>query len=265
VSVVPGAEPFAHDGSDVGVLLIHGFSGSPYALRPWAEHLAARGHTVRVPRLPGHGTVWNDLAGTTWDDWYAEVERHFEALRERCSQVVVCGLSVGGALALALAERHGPAVAGLVLVNPAVRIDHRRLPVVLRLRHVLPSYPGVVDDIKKPGVTELGYARVSLKGVAEMVRGWKRVIQALPEVRQPLLLFRSEVDHVIPATSSALVLAAVQSQDVTEVVLHDSYHVATLDNDAPRIFEESVAFIERLRDQPTRPAQSGSQQRKQTS
>lgn len=246
MTVLAGAEPFSRDGSETGVLLLHGFSGSPYAMRPWAEHLAARGYTVRLPRLPGHGTIWSELNTYTWDDWCAEAEHHLEELGERCGDVVVCGLSVGGAIALHLAERYGSSVSGLVLVNPAVRIDDRRLPVVLRMRRVLPFYPGVVDDIKKPGATELGYARVALKGAAEMVRGWALVTRELDRVTQPLLLFRSAVDHVIPASSSALILAQVSSEDTTEVVLHDSYHVATVDNDAPRIFEESVAFIERL-------------------
>lgn len=247
MSIVPGAEPFSHDGSDVGVLLIHGYCGSPASLRPWGEHLAARGYTVRIPRLPGHGTVWHDLNRTTWEDWRAEAEHQFHDLTQRCAVVVVGGLSVGGALALSLAEDHGPQVRGLVLVNPAVRIDDRRLPWVLRLRRVLPYYPGIVDDIKKPGVTEIGYAKVALRGAAEMVRGWGLVIKDLPEVTQPVLLLRSEIDHLIPATSSKLILSRIASEDVTEIVLHDSYHVATLDHDAPRIFEESVAFIERLR------------------
>ena len=120
--VLPGAEPFRHEGGEVGVLLCHGFTGSPQSLRPWAEYLAERGLTVSLPLLPGHGTRWEDMRLTGWQDWYAEVDRELRALRERCAQVFVFGLSMGGALALRLAAKHGDAISGLVLVNPANKV-----------------------------------------------------------------------------------------------------------------------------------------------
>ena len=88
VSVLPGAEPYAHDGNDIGVLLVHGYTSTPQSMRGWAEHLAAAGFTVRLPRLPGHGTRWQDMNTTRWQDWYAEVDRAFGELRSRCSSGV---------------------------------------------------------------------------------------------------------------------------------------------------------------------------------
>ncbi|MBV9092982.1 MAG: alpha/beta fold hydrolase, partial [Streptosporangiaceae bacterium] len=106
-ALLPGAEPFDADGGPVGVLLCHGFTGSPQTLRPWAEYLAEAGLTVSLPRLPGHGTSWQDLARTTWREWYAEAEAAFGTLTARCEQVFVFGLSLGGCLALRLAETRG--------------------------------------------------------------------------------------------------------------------------------------------------------------
>ena len=87
----------------MGVLLCHGFTGSPQTLRPWAEYLAQQGLTVSLPRLPGHGTTWPDLGRTGWQDWYGEVDRAFGTLAGRCEQTFVFGLSMGGCLALRLA------------------------------------------------------------------------------------------------------------------------------------------------------------------
>jgi carboxylesterase len=245
VAVLPGAEPFHHDGSDVGVLLCHGFTGTPQSLRPWGEYLADRGYSVRIPLLPGHGTTWQEMNQTRWEDWYAAVDAAFRELHEASERVVVCGLSMGGALALQLAQGHGPRISGLVLVNPAVKFEDPRTLLLPVLKHVVGSLGAIGNDIKKPGVTELAYTRTPLKAAHSQLVAWQSVVRDLPEVTQPVLLLRSPQDHVVPASSSALILSRISSLDVTEILLEDSYHVATIDNDAQRIFDESAKFIER--------------------
>ena len=94
------------------------------------QHLAGLGYTVRIPRLPGHGTTWQEMNRTRWQDWYDAVDTAFRALHAQCSHVVVGGLSMGGALALQLAQDHGPRVSGLVLVNPAIKFEDPRLVVL---------------------------------------------------------------------------------------------------------------------------------------
>ncbi|MEW2549183.1 alpha/beta fold hydrolase [Streptomyces sp. NPDC047002] len=244
--VLPGAEPFRHAGGDVGVLLCHGFTGSPRSLRPWAEYLAGRGLTVSLPLLPGHGTRWQDMQPTGWRDWYAGVDQALGELREECGQVFVFGLSMGGALALRLAAKRAKDVSGLVLVNPAVRM-HGLAPYALPLlRHVLPSAKGLANDIARDGVDEIGYDRVPLRAAHSMRQLFALVDGALPQVTQPLLLLHSKQDHVVPPWDAERVLSRVSSADVREVVLEQSYHVATLDHDAERIFEESAAFVARF-------------------
>jgi carboxylesterase len=245
VAILPGAEPFHHDGSDVGVLLCHGFTGTPQSLRPWGEYLADRGYSVRIPLLPGHGTTWQEMNQTRWEDWYAAVDAAFRELHEASERVVVCGLSMGGALALQLAQGHGPRISGLVLVNPAVKFEDPRTLLLPVLKHVVGSLGAIGNDIKKPGVTELAYTRTPLKAAHSQLVAWQSVVRDLPEVTQPVLLLRSPQDHVVPASSSALILSRISSLDVTEILLEDSYHVATIDNDAQRIFDESAKFIER--------------------
>lgn len=244
--LMPGAEPYRHDGGETGVLLCHGFTGSPQSMRPWGEYLAERGLTVSVPLLPGHGTRWQDMQRTGWQDWYAEVDRELRALSDRCSRVFVGGLSMGGALALRLAAQHGAEISGIVLVNPSVKGDSVQLKAVPVLRHLVPSVPGITSDIALEGVSEGGYDRTPLHAVYSLSRFWRVVQAGLPQVTQPLLLLHSRVDHVVHPSNSAVVLGKVSSTDVTERVLERSYHVATLDHDAERIFAESYDFIERL-------------------
>ncbi|GGR94244.1 esterase [Streptomyces aureoverticillatus] len=244
--VLPGAEPYRHEGGEVGVLLCHGFTGSPQSLRPWAEHLAGHGLTVSLPLLPGHGTRWQDMQVTGWQDWYAEVDRELRALTERCTEVFVFGLSMGGALALRLAARHGDAVRGVVVVNPANKMHDRAAPALPVARFLVPSTKGIVSDIAKPGSVEIGYDRVPLHAAHSLRQFFRLVDGELPQVTQPLLVLHSPQDHVVPPADSARVLSRVSSTDVTEILLEQSYHVATLDHDADRIFEESLSFIGRL-------------------
>jgi carboxylesterase len=241
--LMPGAEPYSHDGGDTGVLLLHGFTGSPKSMKPWGEFLASHGYTVRVPRLPGHGTRWQDMNITTWQDWYAEADRSFRELAARSSQVFVMGLSMGGSLTLRLAEMKGDAIAGIVLVNPAVhseRPDRFALPII---KHVIGSFPGISNDIKKPGQDEGAYDRIPLKAAHSLTHLWSAVKTDIAAIDQPLLLFRSAEDHVVEASNAAWILSHVSSTDVREIVLMDSFHVATLDNDADLIHRESLDFL----------------------
>lgn len=245
------ARPELTGGRSVGVLLSHGFTGQPASMKPWGEALAERGYAVEVPRLPGHGTTWQEMNTTTWADWLGELERCLADLRSRCDAVVVAGLSMGGALCLRLAADHPDDVAGVVVVNPAIsskRLDVKLLPV---LKHLVPSFPGIAGDIKKPGVEEHGYTRTPLKAAHSMMSAWKPLRADLGRITAPLLYLRSTVDAVVDETTEPLVLAGVSSTDVTVVRLENSYHVATLDHDLPLIVEESAAFIARVTGVPT--------------
>ena len=239
------ARPELTGGQRIGVLLSHGFTGSPYSMVPWGRSLADLGYGVEVPRLPGHGTTWQEMNGTTWADWYGEVSRAFEKVRTENDAVVVAGLSMGGALALRLAADHADAVSGVVVVNPAVasrRLDVKLLPLI---KHLIPSLAGIASDIKKEGVAEHGYPRTPLKAAHSMFRAWPELVADLPKVTEPVLYFRSTVDHVVDDASQPLITSRV-SGPVTVRELPNSYHVATLDNDAQLIFDESAAFIARV-------------------
>ena len=215
-------------------------------MRPWGKALADQGWSVRVPRLPGHGTRWQDMNITTWEDWYSEAERNLRELHERCAQVFVCGLSMGGALTLRLAEQHGDALAGIVLVNPAVHTERKDKHLLPLVKHLVGSFPGISNDIAKPGMDEVAYDRTPLKAAHSMMSMWSVVRDDIALVRQPVLLFRSAQDNVVEASNAEWILTHVASSDIEEVVLPNSYHVATLDYDAQTITDGSIQFIKRL-------------------
>ncbi len=242
--VMPGAGAFSRDGGPTGVLLCHGFTGSPQSLRPWAEFLAEAGLTVSLPRLPGHGTTWQEMARTRWEDWFAEVSRAFDDLRARCDEIFVMGLSMGGCLAVRLAELSGAAIRGLVLVNPSLTADSRlqflAIPVV---KLVVPAIKGIASDIKNPTAAEAGYDRTPLKAAASLPGLWRTTQQHLSDLIQPVLVYHSTTDHVVGPASLRLLTRALPASQVEVRELADSYHVATLDNDAEAIFAGSLEFV----------------------
>ena len=241
--VMPGAEPFFHSGGSTGALLCHGFTGNPSSLRPWADYLAAAGLTVSLPRLPGHGTTWQEMAGTRWEDWYAEIDRAYEELRGQTGEIFVMGLSMGATLALRLAELRGDQVTGLVLVNPSLTADTALARLAPLLGHVVPSVKGIGNDIKKNGAHELAYDRIPGPAAASLASLWKLTRQRLGDVRQPVLVYRSPADHVVGPASLRILREALPAGRLTIRELGNSYHVATLDNDADEIFAGSLEFV----------------------
>jgi carboxylesterase len=246
VEAIPDAEPFSADGGPVGVVVSHGFTGTPASLRPWAQHLAAAGYTVRLPLLPGHGGGYQDTNRTRWTQWYDTIESTYRELSARCEKVFAVGLSMGGTLVTRLAEEHPDGVAGLVLVNPAYgtrRFDAKLAPYI---SWAVKSRPAIGGDIKKPGIAEPAADRTPVVAFASLQKLWKVTVTDLASVRAPVLLYRSREDHVVDDLSVELLKGGAVNTTVREVVLENSYHVATLDNDAPTIFAGSVDFIESL-------------------
>lgn len=238
--------PFSADAGTVGVVVSHGFTGTPASMRPWAEHLAAAGYSVRLPLLPGHGQTWREINRTTWQDWYATIEAAYAELRDRCETVFACGLSMGGTLVTRLAEQHPDGVAGLILVNPAFGTRRPDAKLVPYISWAVKSRPAIGGDIKKPGVAEPAADRLPVVAFGSLLTLWKLTVADLAAVRAPVLLYRSREDHVVDTLSAELLRAGATNTTIRETVLEDSYHVATLDNDAPRIFAGSVEFIEEV-------------------
>jgi carboxylesterase len=252
--VRPSTDPFEFESEgDVAVLLLHGFTGSPVSMRPWGEFLNKAGYAVTCPLLPGHGTRWEDMVDKTWLDWYTTVSDAFDVLSAKYRLVFVAGLSMGGTLSLHLAQEKGDKVAGLMIVNPTVKRPQRLdVPVLLAVdkiglfdvvAKVMPTVAGIKNNIKKPGQDEVAYDKVPIKGALQMVRLQDVVRANLGEVTQPLMLFSAPDDTVIEPVNSDIVMDEVGSQDKERISLPQSYHVATLDNDAQTIFTKSLDFI----------------------
>ncbi|MBT2638766.1 MULTISPECIES: alpha/beta fold hydrolase [unclassified Bacillus (in: firmicutes)] len=237
--VLLGAEPFYFEGNSVGILVSHGFTGSTQSMRPLGEVYAAAGYTVCGPRLKGHGTHYEDMEQSTYQDWIASVEEGFQWLKERCDTIFVTGLSMGGTLTLYMAEKY-PEIRGIVLINAA--IDIPAMEPVLQLEGTR-FLDAIGSDIKKPGVIELAYEKTPVQSIKEILPFMSAVKEELSKVSCPALIFVSAEDHVVPPDNSQTIYDDISSEIKEILHLKESYHVATLDNDQQVIIDKTLDFI----------------------
>lgn len=238
--IIPQAESFFLKGNSTGILLCHGFLGTPQSVKELGEAIAARGYTVSCPRLPGHGTHFKDLEQFGCDDWFARIEEAYNELKQTCSRVVVIGQSMGGTLSLDLASRH-PEIQGIILINPAIDIPafetYRNQP---SSAYVTEGQP----DIKKEEAQEITYEQAPVKAYHQLLHYMNAVDAKLSDVRCPVVCFQSLEDHVVPPSNTDYILSKVQSESTWKYELHNSYHIASMDHELDFIVEKAIQFVE---------------------
>ena len=231
----------------LGVLLIHGFTGSVAETRPMGEYMAARGLSVRCPLLPGHGTTPYDLTRIQWRSWADEVQAALHDLKAHCRTVFVGGLSLGSLLTLWLGAKH-PDIAGLIVLAPAVKVRERRMPLALGLRYVMKFNPdgGMGDtDLGDPQAAERiwCYDQTALWGAGEVYLLQRRVNKLLPLISQPLLIFQGRRDKHLDPAAAQLVYDRAGSADKELVWLENSGHNVLADGEREHVWLKSYEWM----------------------
>ena len=275
-AVVKPATPDNHsirfEGGQVGVLLIHGLGGTPLEMRYVATGLARAGHTVHVPQLAGHCGTLDDLRVTRWEEWYESVQRELAKLRETCDEVIVGGLSMGAILALHLAAENPRQVAGTMLYAPCLWLDGWAMRWYTPLFKLVPNRavanlfqfkenePWGVKDPRIQAIvrramdsgdsSQAGVAELPGSQMFELKRLVKLVMTEIPQVRQPsLIIHPREDDHA--SLNNFEHLQKNLGGPVTGVVLNDSYHIVTIDQQRQLVVDRSVRFISQLTASPS--------------
>jgi carboxylesterase len=244
--LLPEAESFCLEGNTIGCLMVHGFTSTPQSLRYLGEYLACQGNlTVVAPRLTGHGTTPNEMAHSTAEDWIRNVESGLEMLRRRCDKIFTAGLGMGGTLALYIAAMYPATVAGVVAINSAVFLKNPDFARLAFMMDAPDTVPNCYSDIKRAGSKESAYSVVPVPAIRQLYALLGVTRDLLPRVLCPTRLFQSRLDHVVPPDNGPLILDLIRAEEKDLIWLEDSYHVATLDNDAEYIARMTLAFIQR--------------------
>lgn len=238
-NVISGAESFLIEGNKTGILLCHGFNGTPQSVRYLGEKLANEGYTVQALRLTGHGSTVEEMENAKYEDWLNDLLAAYQSLKKQCDRVFVMGQSMGGALALQLAAK--VKCDGLITINAALTVpEYEQLVKETPLKYIDENQP----DIKDPQAIEITYDQVPLQAIHELIQTMKETKKQLPLVECPILLFHSIDDHVVPISSSYEIFEQVNSIEKIFISLKNSYHVASLDFDKDKIVNESIRFIQ---------------------
>jgi carboxylesterase len=237
-------EPIFLSGSNkVGVLLIHGFTGTPKSVEPWAYGLNSAGFTVHVPRLAGHGSDWREMRKSSWVDWLESVDDALKELASKVDEIFIAGFSMGGALALRLAEIYPELISGLLLLNPTIYDNHIRMTLAKVLAPFIPSIKSEGTDVAKPNALITSQQRLSLHAANSLHKFRHIVRKDLSIINMPIKLFLSRQDHVVPPSNGLLVANSVNSEHIEITYFELSYHVVALDYEADQLVQESIEFL----------------------
>lgn len=231
------AKPFYLPGGRHGCLLLHGFTGSPGHMRFIGENLQKNGYTVFAPLLPGHGATLEAMRASNWHQWLAEAQKGYQRLKGECEIVTVMGLSMGGALALILAEQYP--VDSVVCLSAAIRLRQRgaRIASVLALWRPYSEWKGDgrADQIDRPNQADFlseydwGYIGMPIAKVRDLLRLTRMAERGLFAVVAPALVIQPVHDQTVAPRSANLIMNGISSTDKQLVWLEKSSHVCTLD------------------------------------
>ena len=242
LAIMRGAEPFLLPGGSRGVLLIHGFTGSPAEMKLLGQYLSASGYTVLAPRLCGHGSRVHDMAPTTWPYWYAAVEDGYHLLQGLCDDIAVVGLSMGGLLALKLAVEQP--VRKVAALSAPIYLYDRRLPLLplYRLfRNYAPHKRKAFPDIEP--CYSVGYDRTPLASLSSLLTFIDHVRKLLPLLDVPAFIAQSKVEHTVRPESAEYIYQHVGSKDKELFWLEKSGHIITLDAERQTLFAAISRFL----------------------
>ena len=267
------ASEFHLRGGRSGVLLIHGLTGTPTEMRFVGNGLHRAGFSVLGMQLAGHCGDEADLLATGWQDWYASVVEAADRLAAQVDHLFVAGLSMGALLALKLAIDRPTEVDGVGLYGTTFFHDGWATPAIARIAFLLPLLTslgigrGCVSAETEPyGIKDerirnrvagamlagdsqaAGLAGFPWPSLAEFQRLSVHVRRRVGGVRAPCFIAHSSNDDVASLRNVRVIERGVRAP-VETLLLDNSYHMVTVDQERGKLIERSAAFFHGIAEQ----------------
>jgi len=261
--------PITLTGGEHAVLLFHGLQSSPAELLPLAKRLQQAGYTVHMPHIAGYGYSHGDTprSVTHWQDWHAKAMQEFRELQQRHKTVALGGLCIGATLSLSIAAELGDKVAALTLLSTTLWYDGWAMPWYRPFRYLGYIWPirywytykerepfglknpqlrkWIAREMAHKDATMVGASRLNLPAIQEAERMIASVKRSLPHITAPAIIIHAEEDEVASPRSAHHIAAHIGSREVETVMLHNSYHMITVDNDRELVSTETIRFFDK--------------------
>ncbi|WP_189015441.1 alpha/beta hydrolase [Paenibacillus marchantiophytorum] len=225
----------------MGILMIHGFTGSPSEFRRIGYELREEGYTIQAVRLPGHGTSPEEMMRTGWTDWYGHVLESYDELAKKCKNIVVMGHSMGGLLALKLAvERR---TAGVVSIATPIFLASRKTVLAVLLQYFIKYIAKKPKQVSTLLDESCAYTKTPIRCVVSLRKLVKQVRKLLPQVEAPVWIGQGSKDAVVREESAAFVYERVRSKVKELNYYPESSHGLLLDQERERVYADIAEFI----------------------
>lgn len=243
-------KPFYFTGNNSqAVLLIHGWTCTPYEVRRLGKYLNASGYTVVGPVLKGHGTVPKDLENVKWGEWVEEIEKEYLKLKKTHAKVYVGGTSIGANITLLLAKKY-PEISGLILMAPLYKFKLERTAYLLAKflvkfqkyrKKIYPPTFGAATTITRL----ISYQTYPFRNMFEAFELVRKSRENLTEIKQPSFLIQSTHDHMVVKNNLELMYGKIGSAIKKKEYIQRAYHTFISDIKNDYVFEEILDFINR--------------------
>ncbi len=233
----------------LGCLILHGFTSSLDCVRPLVPMAEQLDMPYRMPVLRGHGTHPKDLRGVRASDWYADALTALHELRDETERVVVCGLSMGGLVALQLAADQPALIGGVATIAAALRFVDPLARFSPLLARVMPTFKidaGKGFSDQQLALASTNYPHFATDAFVSLYRYGAIVRSLLPQVKAPLLVIHSKVDRIVKPSSAHTIYDEAGSQHKELRWFERSGHEMLQDCEAPAVVATIETFIRQL-------------------
>ncbi len=231
-----------------GVLLVHGWTSTPYEMRALGEYLNKKGYSVYAPLLSGHGTKPEDLKDVKWEDWEKDILDAYDFLKKTSQDIFAVGMSFGGTLTLLLASQKR--VVGLILMSTPYKMRYEKI-IEKVVKVIAPfkkfkdkSYPKILGNDEMCLTQVISYQKYPINSLYEAQKAIKSSLMSLNKINNPVMIIQSRDDHVISRNSMEIFEKKLKSDFIRKRKIKNAYHNFIGDTKNNYIFKDIVEFIE---------------------
>lgn len=247
------------------ILLFHGLTGSPFEIHQYGKMLSKAGYDVFCPILPGHCKGIEELKNSTWQEWQSFALEAYDELKLKYDKVFISGLCLGAVLGFAVAQERQD-VAGIVGLSTTLFLDGWDMPwykflmpigflSVYKLFYLFPETEcnGVKNQVVRNKIMHMQSSNSQALScypficIEELFKYSKYVRRHMRKVNAPVLLIHSKFDNITSVKSAEFVFNKISSPQKQLLLVEDSYHVVTLDNDKKYVTDKTLEFLEQLK------------------